>query len=274
MTSPLTTSSQGSRQALHLRQALRGFGAVLGRDVHVTGRELPSFLAQTLIQPFFFLFIFAKVLTAGGFVSADYGQIMLPGLLALNAFFGALQSVAFPLVLDFAWTREIEDRLLAPVSLPLVAVEKIVFGALRGLLASLAMVPIGFLVLDDVSWPGSGLVPAFLMIVLGAVLGGAMGLAVGTAVPARRINVLFSVIFAPLIFTGSVQFPFLGLAELRVFQVICALNPLTYVSEGVRASLVPGVPHLPRWLCLLVATGAIVLLCGLGIRGFLRRALD
>ena len=50
---------------------------------------------------------------------------MLPGLLALNAFFGGLQSVAFPLVLDFAWTREIEDRLLAPISLPLVAVEKI-----------------------------------------------------------------------------------------------------------------------------------------------------
>ncbi len=132
---------------------------------------------------------------------------MLPGLLALNAFFGALQSVAFPLVLDFAWTREIEDRLLAPISLPLVAVEKIVFGALRGLLASLAMVSIGFLVLDDVSWPGSGLAPAFLIIVLGAVLGGAMGLAVGTAVPARRINVLTSVIFVPLIFTGSVQFP-------------------------------------------------------------------
>ena len=78
-------------------------------------------------------------------------------------------------------------------------------------------------------------------------------------VPARRINVLFSVILAPLIFTGSVQFPFLGLADLRVFQVVCALNPLTYISEGVRASLVPGVPHLPLWLCLLVATGAIVL---------------
>ena len=66
MTVPLTTNRQDSRQALRLRQVLRGFGTVLGRDVHVTGQELPSFLAQTLIQPFFFLFIFAKVLTAGG----------------------------------------------------------------------------------------------------------------------------------------------------------------------------------------------------------------
>ena len=88
MTVPLTTNRQDSRQALRLRQVLRGFGAVLGRDVHVTGQELPSFLAQTLIQPFFFLFIFAKVLTAGGrelfdgmwvFVSF---RVVLPGPLA------------------------------------------------------------------------------------------------------------------------------------------------------------------------------------------------
>jgi hypothetical protein len=30
------------------------------------------------------------------------------------------------------------------------------------------------------------------------------------------------------------------------------LNPLTYVSKGVRASLVPEVPHLPLWLCVVV----------------------
>ncbi len=263
-----------STQASTATGSLRPFLAVLGRDVHVTGKELPSFLAQTLVQPFFFLFIFAKVLTGSGFVSADYGAIMLPGLLALNAFFGALQSVTFPLILEFAWTREIEDRLLAPISIPLVAVEKMVFAALRGLLAALLMVPIGFLVLDEVSWPVAGLPAALLMTVLGAVLGGTLGLTIGTALPPRRINIMFAVIFAPLIFTGSVQFPWRSLDELRWFQVLCALNPLTYISEGVRAALVPSVPHLPLWLCLLVAIGATGLFCMLGIRGFLRRALD
>ncbi len=185
-----------------------------------------------------------------------------------------MQSVTFPLILEFAWTREIEDRLLAPISIPLVAVEKMVFGALRGLLASLLMVPIGFLVLDEVSWRLAGLPAALLMTVLGAVLGGTLGLTIGTAVPPRRINIMFAVIFAPLIFTGSVQFPWRSLDELRWFQVLCALNPLTYISEGVRAALVPSVPHLPLWLCLLVATGASGLFCMLGIRGFLRRALD
>lgn len=252
----------------------RAFLAVLSRDVHVTGKELPAFLAQTLIQPFFFLFIFAKVLGSAGFVSTGYGQIMLPGLLALNAFFGALQAVAFPLVMDFAWTREIEDRLLAPMPIPLVAVEKMVFGALRGLLASLLMVPIGLLVLPAVSWPLDSLAPALFCTILGALLGGTMGLAIGTLVSPRRISVLFAVIFAPLMFTGSVQFPWYALTGERWFQVLCALNPLTYVSEGIRASLVPTVPHLPYGLCVAVTIAAVAGFAWIGVRGFLRRALD
>jgi len=272
----MTPSADPAVDALPLvdTTAGRAFLAVLSRDIHVTGKEIYAFLAQTLIQPFFFLFIFAKVLGSAGFVSPSYGQIMLPGLLALNAFFGALQAVTLPLVFDFAWTREIDDRLLAPIPIWLVGVEKIVFGGLRGLLACLLMVPLGFLVLTDVSWPVAGLLPAFVITVLGAVLGGAVGLTIGTLVPARRVNVLFAVIFAPLMFTGSVQFPWHALAGERWFQVLCAFNPLTYVSEGVRACLVPSVAHLPYSLCLVVSVLAIGGFTWSGTRGFLHRALD
>ncbi|GEL19827.1 ABC transporter permease [Pseudonocardia asaccharolytica] len=251
----------------------RAFLAVLGRDIFVTGKELPAFLAQVLVQPFFFLLVFVVVLGRGGFVSPDYGSIMLPGLLAMNAMFAALQAVAFPLVFEFSWSREIEDRLLAPMPIPLVAVEKIAYASLRGLVASVLMVPIGMLMIDT-HWPASGLGPALLMVVLGALLGATMGMVIGTAVPPRRINILFAVIFTPLMFTGSVQYPWHSLTDLRWFQVISALNPLTYVSEGVRAALVPQVPHLPLWLCIVVAAAAVVVLALLGIRGFLRRALD
>jgi ABC-2 type transport system permease protein len=252
----------------------RVFLAVLSRDVHVTGKELVAFLAQNMIQPFFFLFIFAKVLGGAGFVSGGYGEIMLAGLIALNAFFGALHAVAFPLVMDFAWTREIDDRLLAPMPISLVAVEKTVFGALRGLLAAVLMVPIGLVMLPSVSWPAAGLAPALLCTVLGSVLGGTMGLAIGTLVPPRRINVLFALIFAPLMFTGSVQFPWYALSGERWFQVLCAVNPLTYVSEGIRASLVPAVPHLPYLLCVVVTVLAIAGFAWVGVAGFMRRALD
>jgi ABC-2 type transport system permease protein len=148
-----------------------------------------------------------------------------------------------------------------------------VYAMLRGLCASLLMVPIGLLMVD-VSWPASGLLPALLMIVLGAVLGATIGMVIGTSVQPRRIQVLFAVILTPLMFTGSVQYPLLSLADLPWFQALSALNPLTYVSEGVRAALVPEVPHLPLPLCALVAVVACGIFGALGIRGFLRRARD
>ncbi len=249
------------------------FWAVLRRDIFVTGKELPSFLAQVLVQPFFFLLVFVVILGRSGFVSPEYGAIMLPGLIALNSMLPALQAVSLPLVFELSWTREIDDRLLSPMPVWAVALEKVAFASLRGILASLLMVPIGLLMVD-VNWPASGLLPAFAMVVLGALVGASVGLWLGTAFPPRRLNIMFAVIFAPLLFTGSVQYPWLTLSDLRWFQVLSALNPLTYISEGTRASLVPQVPHIPLWICLLVPVVAIAFFSWIGIRGFMRRALD
>jgi ABC-2 type transport system permease protein len=257
-----------------LATSTRTFFAVLWRDIFVTWREIVPFIAQVVIQPFLTLFIFGKVLANLGYVDENFAAILLPGVVALNGFLGALQSTTMPLVLDFAWTREIEDRLLAPMPIGLVAIEKMVFGAIRGVLSALVMAPIGFLILDNVSWPGSSWLPITGIIVLGSLVGAAIGMMLGTLVSPRRINIMFAVILTPLMFTGSTQFPWKGLDGLEWFQVVCALNPLTYMSEAMRAELVPQVPHIPLWLDLVVMLGALVICGAIGIKGFMRRALD
>ncbi|RKT84179.1 ABC-2 type transport system permease protein [Saccharopolyspora antimicrobica] len=254
--------------------SVRAFTAVLGRDVFVTGRELPSFLAQVLVQPVALLFIFGKVLSELGYAQPGYAQILLPGMIALNAFLVSLQNTSFPLVLDFSYSREIEDRLLAPLPISWVAVEKMLFGALRGLLAAVLMVPIGMVMLGEINWNYSGLAFALLCMLLGSFAGAAVGLTVGAAVPPRRINIMFAVILAPLMFTGATQFPWAQLEHLRWFQVLCAINPLTYVSEGMRGALLPDVPHMPPWICVVALLISCVLFGALGIKFFLRRALD
>ncbi len=266
----ITTTARASRRAT----TTRAFLGVLGRDVAVTGREFGSFLSQVIVQPFFLLFVFGKVLSQLGYIAPGYAQLLLPGLLALNAFLVAVQAVALPLVIDFSYTKEIEDRLLAPLSTRMVAFEKVVFGAMRGLLGSLLMIPVGYLVLDDVSWNLAGLPESAVLLVLGALAGGAAGLVIGTLVSPRRINVVFAVVITPLLFTGSTQFPFLQLSSLRWFQVICALNPITYVSEGLRGALTPQIPHLPAWVCFAALVVACLLFGAIGIQGFVRRALD
>src|SRR4051812_11076075 len=139
----------------------RSFLALLGRDVWVTVRHDPvAFLAQALLQPVFFLFIFGRVLPDIGAAQGGYGTALLPGVLALTLVLTALQATALPLVIEFSFTKEIEDRLLAPVPVWAVAVEKIVIAAARGIIAALLILPLGALILPggidlgSASWLG------------------------------------------------------------------------------------------------------------------------
>jgi len=252
----------------------RAFFAVLYRDLYVTWRELPAFLAQVILQPLFLLFVFGKVLGSLGYTRHGYADLLFPGLLALTAVITAMQTLAFPLVAEFGWTREIEDRLLAPMPTSFVAAEKILFAVLRALVATLVMIPVGILILGSIPWRWSG-TPLFVAgLLLGALVGAGFGLVLGTSVQPQRINLLFSLVFTPLLFTGCSQYPWPSLARLRWFQVITAANPMTYVSEALRGALVPRVPHIAPWICLVVLVFAVAGLIAVGLKGFYRRAID
>ena len=250
------------------------FWAVLYRDLYVTARELPAFLAQVILQPFFFLFVFGKVLGSLGYTRNNYADLLFPGLLALTAVITSMQTLAFPLVAEFGWTREIEDRLLAPMPTSFVAAEKVLFALLRAMVATLVMIPIGIIVLGSIPWEWSNFGLFLLGLVFGALVGAGFGLLLGTAVPPQRISLVFSLVFTPLLFTGCSQYPWPSLDSIRWFQIVTACNPMTYVSEMLRGALTPSVPHIQPWICIVVLIGAISVLLTLGIRGFYRRAID
>ena len=158
----------------------RAFTAVLRRDLLVTWSELPVFLAQVILQPLFLLFVFGKVLGSLGYTQHGYSDLLFPGLLALTAVITGMQTLAFPLVIEFGWTKEIEDRLLAPMSTALVAAEKVLFATLRALTATTVMIPVGILVLGSIPWRWSGVPLMVLAMVLGSMLGAGLGLVLGT----------------------------------------------------------------------------------------------
>ncbi len=247
--------------------------AILRRDLFVTGREFPVFLAQVILQPLFLLFVFGKVLTELGYARPGYEQVLFPGLVALAGVLTGLQSTALPLVIEFSYSNEIEDRLLAPLPIGAVAVEKVVFAAMRGCVAAAVMFPIGVWILGSIPWQAGAAAGVVVLTVLGALLGAAMGLILGTFVPPNRINVTFALVLTPLIFTGSCQYPWPSLGSIRWFQVVSACNPMTYVSEGLRGLMVPSVPHIPTWICFVASIGFLLVLTAIGMVGFIRRAL-
>jgi ABC-2 type transport system permease protein len=85
---------------------------------------------------------------------------------------------------------------------------------------------------------------------------------------------MFAVVVTPIMFLGCVYYPWALLHAIPWLQWLVLLNPLVYMSEGLRAVLTPGVPHMPVWAFLTALALATLLLGGLGVRGFVRRTIS
>jgi ABC-2 type transport system permease protein len=271
ITSPLARQTEQAR--FEPDAVARTFLAVLWRDVFATTRQLPTFVAQMLVQPLLLFFVFGRVLGDAGYTHGDFGATLLPGVVALNALLIALQTTAMPLIMDFSWSGELEDRLLAPLPGPLVALAKMVYGSACGLVAGLVMAPLGFLILGG-PWPLAAWPGVLLVLVLGAAAGAGLGMALGTIVSPERISVTFALVLAPLTFTGSVQYSWASLGNLGWFQVVSAVNPLTYVCEGIRAVALPQVWSIPLPVDILVLVAAVAVFGAVGVKGFMARAVN
>jgi len=250
--------------------------AIFRRDIVVTGRDLWVFLAQVLLQPLATLFIFGRILPDIGMASGDYARILMPGIIVLTIVVTALQSTSMPLVIEFGWTKEIEDRLLAPLPVSWVGVQKVVFAAARGLVAGLVIFPLGILIVGSaaVNVTGANIAPVVFYAVMASLVGATVGLTLGTLVGPQQINIMFALILTPMLFTGCTQYPWAELGHLRWFQVLTLLNPMTYASEGMRGAMVPFVPHMDPLYAVPALIAAVLVFGTIGIRGFLRRAVD
>lgn len=260
--------------------AINAFFAILRRDFVVTGREFIPFLLQALMQPFFFLFIFGKILPDMGLAAGNYASLMLPGIVALTGMIAAMQGVTLPLVLDLGFAREIDDRLLSPLPIWWVALEKVIYGAMRGIVASSVIFPLGWWILGSGFAVRSDRIGALIgMVILTGFVGSTIGLLVGTIVKPEHISLMFTLIFTPLLFTGCTYYPWGELNHIRWFQIFTLLNPLTYCSEGLRYSMVPpaGGREFPtlelHWILLALGISVIAVFLA-GRRTFYKRVVS
>jgi ABC-2 type transport system permease protein len=268
------------RSTSRLAIASKAFLAILQRDIVITGREFIAFLVQVLLQPLFFLFIFGKVLPSIGFARPGFAAVLLPGIVALTVVTTALQGVTLPLVLDLGFAREIDDRLLAPLPVSMVAVEKVIFAAMRGLIAGAIIFPLAYWILgNDFSVRTDAIGTIIGIMILTAFAGASLGLTIGTLVKPEQIGLMFSLIFTPLIFTGCTYYPWGTLDSIKWFQIVTLFNPLTYAAEGLRAAMVPSIqghtlPTLAMIWVILGLSVTFVVFLFIGIRTFRRRVVS
>ena len=250
------------------------FLALLRRDVTVARKELPFFLVRTIMQPLLFIIVFGALLPRMGFVGAAYRAALLPGILAISLTMSAIQAVALPMMQDFGWTKEIEDRLLAPVPTRVVAAEKIAAAVIQALIAGIVVLPIARIIMGPIpnlSFANTGAI--IVIALLGATAFSSLGMWLGTAISPQQIGLMFSVIVAPMIFFGCAYYPWRGLDKVPVVKYLVLINPLVYVAEGLRGVMTPETPHMSLGV---VAVALILMTVAgwmLGMRSFYKRAI-
>ena len=257
--------------------AITAFTAMVLRDVMVLRKGFHLFLLRTIMQPLLFVFVFTYVFPKigqgiGGRAGADdFSSLLVPGVVAIACIFQGIQAVALPLVQEFSYTREIEDRVMAPLPVWAVAVEKILGGAIQGAIASMVVFPLAAVIPTtdvhlSISW-----LELVTLLPLATAVGAALGLAIGTRAESRQVPLVFSVIIIPITFLGATYYPWATLDPIRWLKLAVLLNPLVYMSEGFRAAMTPQLPHMPLpaiYGGLLFFTAA---LGWLGISGFKNR---
>lgn len=281
-TVPAPAAAAKPRPVGTLRLYSQAFVGLMLRDLRVLRRELGAFVVRIIMQPLLFLFVFTYVYprigqsfgspSSGG--GGGFATILLPGLMAMAIMFSGIAAVALPLTTEFGITREIDDRVLCPLPVAAVAMEKMLFSALQSILSALLIFPLAYYIpatpVHVAIASGTLLV---LVLILSGLLSGALGLTIGTSVQPHQIGLIFSIVVIPITFLGCVYYPWALLYHVRWLQYLVLLNPIVYMSEGLRAALTPSLPHMPVWLIL----GALIFWLGLlgwvGTRGFLRRVI-
>jgi ABC-2 type transport system permease protein len=250
------------------------FLAMLARDAHVARRNAMVLTFQTFLQPLMFVFIFGKVMVRSGYMPEAYKSLLLPGIMAISMVFTGVWAVAMPLIAEFQWTREIEDRLLAPMEISWVAVEKVLAGALQALLAGLVVLPAAWLILRPLPFNFHAPVTFVCVIILISLFSACGGLALGCSINQQHIGLMFSMVLTPLIFFGCTYYPWSALDKFPILQKAVLINPLVYASEGLRGTLVPQFPHLPLPAVLIVLAAFDGLLLAFGLRQFWSKAVS
>ena len=250
------------------------FGALLARDAHVAKRNAMQLFLQTFLQPLMFVFIFGRVMVRSGYMPASYKALLLPGIMAISMVFTGIWAVAMPLIAEFQWTREIEDRLLAPIENTWLAIEKVLFGMIQAMIAGLVVIPLAWLLLRPVDISIHAPLMFAGITILVAAFSACGGLALGCTVNQQHIGLMFSMVLTPMIFFGCTYYPWSALNAFPILQKIVLINPLVYASEGLRASLVPGFPHLSMTAVLAGLAIFDLLLLLIGLHQFDKKAIS
>jgi len=182
-----------------------------------------------------------------------YLEFLVPGLIALSSLNNALQNAASSIMIS-KFHGDLQDLRLIPLSPGSISIAYVLACVFRGGIVGMLVLALGqgvFFVKTG-TWIGVahplGLV---VFLVLGCSIFGNLGICSGfLAKSFDHINAFSNFVILPLIYLGGV---FFSLEILHpVFRTIAHFNPLVYLINGIRWSVL-GAGDIPAQTCLAAA---------------------
>jgi ABC-type polysaccharide/polyol phosphate export permease len=208
-------------------------------------------------------------------LSNDFGPFQLGGIIASIGLFDLYANVT-TMVADFEGNKTINYYLTLPTTTFTVLCSYICYYAIVSIGITLSLIPLGKILLWNkfdvwaVAWP-----KLLLFIVLLNILCSTSTLLIAAIIPSLdKVEVLWMRIIFPLWFLGGFQFSWMSVHSIvPMMSYAMLLNPITYMTEGIRAALFGQSAYLSFWTCCAVLIGMLGIIGVVAFRA-LRKRLD
>lgn len=212
--------------------ALSDVYSVLWVDLRNLRRRWRSVVATSLIQPILYLVAFGYGLGRGvSFEGVSYLAFIIPGIIALTAFSTSFSGTASKLQVDRFFYKSFDELLMSPVSLYSIVIGKALIGVVRGLISSVAILVVGFILS-----PSLMVSPLFALVLFVTCFVFALfGVLVAFVIDSHQTMSTFnSCVILPMTFLCGTFFSLGALPDAA--KVALYVLPLTHSSQTLRAA--------------------------------------
>ncbi|WZU02295.1 ABC transporter permease [Erysipelothrix sp. D19-032] len=245
------------------------------RDLVIQARDKYEFVFRVGMLPFILILIYGYVLPKIGVVSADFPQYMFPGMVGMSLLLTGIHGTAVPLTMDFNNSREIEDRLQAPIDTRYIAIAKMIVGIIESWIGALIVLPISLIFMNEYlvfSFTFGQIIGLIGVLILASFASATLGLLVGTIVKPMQIarNVpgilnAYGIYRSNLLYMGCI-------VRITSIPMLVLVNPLVYINEALRAFMYVDVASMPLMFSVLGMVVFTIIMGYVGFKRFMRLA--
>lgn len=251
------------------------FKAMVKRDLLIQLRDKWEFVFRVAMLPFILILTYGYILPRIGLLPTNFPNRMFSGMIGMSMLITGIHGTAVPFTMDFNNLREIEDRLMAPVHINVIALAKMAVGIIESFIGGLIVLPVSLIFMGnalDITITLEGILILIPVLLIISIASACLGLLVGTIIKPMQIAAMFPGFLMPVVFLGAIFFSWGDLAATPIIQKIVLINPLVYANEALRAILTPQIAHMPMLYSIIGLVISIIIMGYFGGKRFTKMA--